>query len=199
MLSCGFVASTSFEPRLGGIDLLLQLIFKDVYDVASFFNQGFRMDPHILQESIVSFGYRLVRFQPMGGALLGNKLESIYHVALTSFMTTLFLHIGRRRFLQYGLIGRHLRDVYNLGLEEEDPDVVLWMLVMGGISVVTERDEDWLFRRIQVTARVAGVGDWKDLHQRLLRFPWVRGLHDVEAERLWYSSLRMGYQIRFDM
>ncbi|KAB5542787.1 hypothetical protein GE09DRAFT_226450 [Coniochaeta sp. 2T2.1] len=156
-----------------------------------FFNQGFRIDPLDLQEAIASIGYRLLRFQPMASPFPRTKLESVCHVALTALMTTLFLQIGRRRLLRYGLVGKRLRDVVTGGLGNDCHDIMLWLLFLGGISVAREDDEEWLLAQIQHTARAGGVQDWKDLHRRLLRFPWIRSLHDTDAERLWYSSLRL--------
>lgn len=196
MASCGFVETASFGECYSGFSVMhpsLQQVLLDVANVTSFFNQGFRMAPHFLQEAIVSFGYRLVRFQPMGGPLLGTKIESVCHIALTALMTTLLLQIGRRRFLQYGLVGQHLKDVVGSGLDEVDPDIRLWVLFLGGISVVPERDDNWLLASIQDAARSSGVQDWGGLHRRLMQFPWIRSLHDAESKKLWYSSVRMGY------
>lgn len=193
----GFVPAETVarcQARFEGIECSLQQIFLDVATVASFFNQGLRIDPLVLQEFIVSVGYRLLKFQTISGPLRGSRQESVVHIALTALITTLFLPIGRRRLLQYRLVGQHLKDVVDAGLDEQDPEVVLWLLFLGGISVVSDRDEGWLFTNIQHSVRRAGVQDWPDLHRRLIRFPWIMSLHDAEAEQLWHSSLRMGHR-----
>ena len=191
LTSEGFAITTTFahgHSFLGVMDPFLQQIFLDISNVTSFFNQGFRMAPHVLHETILSVGYRLLRYQIIAGPLVGTKLESVAHIALTALLTTLFLQIGRRRFLQYGLVGQHLKDIVDSGLDGEDPEVVLWLLFLGGISVVSERDESWLSRRIKETARSAGLQNWASLHNSLVQFPWIGSLHDIDAERLWYSS-----------
>jgi hypothetical protein len=198
MASFGFVETASFVDlkcysKFRDMDPFLQQVLLDVANVASFFNRGFKMEPHLLQETIVSLGYRLVRLQPLGSPLLRGKLESACHIAITALMTTLFIQIGRRRFLQYELVGQHLKGVVATGLDKEDPDVRLWLLFVGGISVVPECDESWLFENIQDAARAGGVQNWEDLRRRLMQLPWIMLLHDAEAERLWYSSLRMVY------
>jgi hypothetical protein len=59
-------------------------------------------------------------------------------------MTTLFIQFGRRRFLKYSLVARYLRDVTHRGLDEEDSDLMLRLLFIGGISVLAELDQAWL-------------------------------------------------------
>ena len=187
-----WVDSAAHGSGFQGMDSYLYRIFLDAANLAQFFNQGFRIEPLDLQEAIASMGYRLLRFQPMGSPSPRTKLESVCHVALTALMTTLFLQIDRRRFLQYPLVGQRLREVVSSGLDNEHPDIILWLLFLGGISVAREDDEGWLFDQVQHAARAASIRDWKDLHRRLLRLPWIRSLHDADAERLWYSSLRLG-------
>jgi hypothetical protein len=196
MTSCGFVGTASFASlgcyrTLRHLNPYLQQILLDVCNVTAFFTQGYRMDPHMLQETIASFGYRLVRFQPVGVPLLRSRLDSICHIALTALTTTLFFQIGRRRLMQYELVGKHLKDVVAAGLEEVDPDVRLWLLFVGGVSVLPEREESWLLTNILETARDWSIRDWEDAHRRIMQFPWITSLHDLEAERLWYSALRM--------
>ena len=198
MAACGFVGTSSFAELdcssvFRDISPYLQQILLDVSNATAFFNQGFRIDPHMLQEIILSFGYRLVRFRPIGGALPRSKLDSVCHIALTALTTTMFFQIGRRRFMQYELVGQQLKEVVATGLDGVDPDIRLWLLFIGGVSVLPEREESWLLDNILEVARVSGVGDWEDAHRRLMKFPWISSLYDLEAERFWYSSLRMGY------
>lgn len=192
----GFVSTPSFASlrcyqAFRDLDPYLQEVLLDACNVAGFFTQGFRMDPHMLQETIASFGYRLVHFQPLGVPVFCSPLDSVCHIALTALTTTLFFQIGRRRLMQYELVGKHLKDVVDAGLEDVDPDVRLWLLFVGGVSVLPEREERWLLMKIRETARDGFVRDWQDAHQRIMRFPWITSLHDVEAERFWYSALRM--------
>ena len=196
MTSRGFVGTASFASlgcyqAFRHLNPYLQQILLDVCNVTAFFTQGYRMDPHILQETIASFGYRLVLFQPVGAPLLRSRLDSICHIALTALTTTLFFQIGRRRLMQYELVGKHLKDVVAAGFEDVDPDVRLWLLFVGGVSVLPEREESWLLTKIIETARDGFIQDWEDAYRRIMHFPWIASLHDLEAERFWYSALRM--------
>lgn len=198
MASCGFTGTASFANLecysvLRDISPYLQQTLLDVSNATAFFNRGFRIDPHMLQEVIVSFGYRFLRFQPIGCALLRSKLDSVCHIALTALTTTMFFQIGRRRFMQYELVGQHLKRVVAMGLDDIDPDVRLWLMFVGGVSVLPEREEAFLLTNIWDAALAGGVRDWEDARGRLMRFPWISSLFDTEAERFWYSSMTMGY------
>jgi hypothetical protein len=146
------------------------------------------MDPHVLQEVIISVGYRLLRLHTFDGTYLEDKLESVCHIALTAFMTTLFLQIGRRRFLQYRLVGGCLNEVVNRGLDNADQELMLWLLFVGGISVVPEEDEHWLCTSIQQVARRRGIEDWTEMHRCLRQFPWIGSVHDESGKQLWDLS-----------
>jgi hypothetical protein len=193
MASRGFSGIQSFidlecYSACGDLHPVLQKVLLDVYNVTEFSNLGYRMDSHMLQETIASFGYRLTRFCPVGGPLLHSQVDSICHIALVALTTTLFFQIGRRRLLQYELIGRHLEDVVDAGLEGVDPDARLWLLLIGGVSVLPEKEEEWLVRQLQKTVEDGLVQDWEDAHQRLLRFPWIASLYDTEAQRIWHLA-----------
>jgi hypothetical protein len=196
MASCGFVGATSLsefkcDTAFRNLNPYLRQILLDAYNVTAFFSHGYRIDPHMLQETIASLGYRLVRFQPLGAPLLRNQLDSICHIALTALTTTMFFQIGRRRLMQYELVGQHLMDVVAAGLEDVDSDIKLWLLFVGGVSVLPEREEAWLLERILETARDGFVCDWENTHSRIMQFPWITSLHDGDAERLWYSALSL--------
>ncbi|EXJ79038.1 hypothetical protein A1O3_08539 [Capronia epimyces CBS 606.96] len=180
------------RSRFDGIDPCLRQILLDVTNIASLFNMDYKMDPHTFQEVIVSLGSRLVRFHPLSGPPLEGRLESACHVGLITFVTTFFLQCGRRRFLKYGLVGQHLRQVIDRGLDKQDDDLMLWILFIGGTSVLADRDHAWLMPKIQRTLRSLSIETWAGLHQCLVLFPWVNSLHDEAAKALWDAAVGKG-------
>lgn len=176
------------KPKFNRMDPFLQQILVDVTNIAHLFNMshtGLKMDPNMLQEVIVSVGYRLIRFHPLGGPQLESKVESAWHIGLAAFTTTLYLQFGRRRFLKYSLVAQRLREVIDRGLDEEDNDLMLWLLFIGGISVLAEVDQTWLVPRIHQVAQALGIEDWAALHQSIGQFPWINSLHDETGKALW--------------
>jgi len=186
-MSRNLVASGS---RFNKLDPFLRQILLDVTDIASLFNMDYKIDPQKLQEVVVSVGCRLVRFHPLCGPQLEIKLESAFHIGLTSFMTTLFIQFGRRRFLKYGLVTQYLKNVIDRGLDEEDNDLMLWLLFIGGTSVLAGADQAWLVSRTQQAVQSLGIKSWAELHQCLVQFPWINSLHDKVGKALWDSVTR---------
>lgn len=166
-------------------------IISDTYSVAHWFNQddkGPTADPDALQEAIVSIGYRLVGFQPLSVPQLENQLDAAYHIGLIAFLTTLFLQIGRRPFLKYDLVARCLRNVIERKVNEDNNYIMMWLLIMGGISVLVEGDQPWLLQRISQMARSMDIKGWPQLHRLLIRFPWINSVHDGLGRALWDMS-----------
>jgi hypothetical protein len=181
------------DPRFIKMDPFLHQILLDVTGITSLFNTdhtGFKLDASALQELIVSVGCRLVRFHPLSEPQLENRLESAFHIGLTALVTTLFLQFGRRRFLKYGLVTQYLREVIDRGLDGEDNDLMLWLLFLGGISVLKEVDEAWLALRIYQAVRSLNIEDWAGLHSCLIQFPWIKTLHDEPGKALWDSVVK---------
>jgi hypothetical protein len=179
---------SELESRFSNLHPLLRKILGDVRSVTSLFNesaQDFRLDPYTFQEFIVSVGYRLVRFHPLNELELAEPIESAIHVGLITLLTTLYIQIGSRRFLRYGLVEACLKRTINNGLEGRDADVTLWLLFLGGISVFGDIDRSWLVNQIKYTMGVLMISRWEDVHRHLVRFPWIRSLHGRPGRALW--------------
>ncbi|KAH8880878.1 hypothetical protein GQ53DRAFT_521227 [Thozetella sp. PMI_491] len=180
--------SVHCRPGPGRIDDSLMRILLDVYQVSHWVNQHYsslQTGTDVVQEVIVSVGYRLVRFHELGGPQLEGKLEACYHVGLVAFLTTMFLQTGGRRFLRYRLVRRCLRTAVERGLDEEDSDSMLWLLFIGGLSVLEETDDAWLLPRISQVVQHLGIKSWLQLHEFLTRFPWISPIHDEAGKVLW--------------
>ncbi|MBV36668.1 MAG: hypothetical protein CMP47_14640 [Rickettsiales bacterium] len=175
--------------RFNGLDPTLQQILVDLISIASLFNAGCRMDPHTLQEVVVSVGYRLIRFHPLCGPCLEDKLSSAFHIGLTSLLTTLFLRLGGRRFLRYSPVTERLKEVIESGLDEDDRDLMLWLLFIGRVSVLEGPDQDWIVPRIRQAVLSLGITSWAGVHRCILQFPWINALHDKAGKALWESVL----------
>lgn len=64
---------------------------------------------------------------------------------------------------------------------------MLWLIFIGSISVLEVSDQPWLFWKIRQSARVLDIESWEDLHQSLVRYPWISSLHDEAGKALWDS------------
>lgn len=133
--------------------------------------------------------HRLVRFLELGGPLLESKLDAVYHIGLIAFMTTLFLQFDGRRFLRYTLVSRCLKSVIQRGIFEIDGDSLLWLLFIGGISVLEETDQRWVILQISHMVRLLGIESWVQLRQTLTQLPWIGAIHDGPGKALWETVM----------
>lgn len=181
-------------PQRGRIHSQLADILEDVTKVAHVFNSSgpdFRMDPSVFQELIISIGYRLVHFRPLNEQRPSKWIDAAYHIGLITFVSTLYLQMGPRRSLKYKLVGKYLRDVIDQAAPTIDSDVVLWLLLLGAISVISDLDRVWFAVKLQECSCMLAIDDWDTLHEHLSRFPWIQSLHSESAKALWLSVERL--------
>lgn len=180
--------SAYLEPDIDKLDPFLLRILLNVKGLAQWFNRGdkrHKADPDMLQEVIVSVCYRLVRFHALGDPPLESKLDAAYHIGLVAFMTTLFLQFDGRRFLRYNLVSRCLGSVIGRMISELGDDLLLWLLFIGGISVLEEADQRWVVLQISHIVRLLGFENWGQMRQLLTQFPWIGAIHDGPGKALW--------------
>jgi hypothetical protein len=179
------------SSRFSTIDPALQQILLDVINICQLFNRkhaAFGLEPHLLQEVIVSVGSRLMRLHSLLEPPLTSPLESVCYIGLTSFMTTLFLQYGHRRPMKYRLVAQRVKDVVERGIGEEHSDTMLWLLFIGGVAGLDGVcHRDWLVSRIRRMARASGIEDWVSLRSLLGKFPWIGCHHDAAGKALWVS------------
>ncbi|KAH8651186.1 hypothetical protein BX600DRAFT_100372 [Xylariales sp. PMI_506] len=169
----------------------LYRILLDVHSLTHWFNlceQNF-VEPEDLQETIISIGYRLIRFQTLGESELESTLEAAYHIGLLAFLTTFFLQVSGRHFLKYNLINRCLKSAVERQQDAGNQYSVVWLLLVGGISVLTEVDHPWLVPKIRHATRCAGIESWTQLRLVLGQFPWIHAIHDEPGAALWETAM----------
>ncbi|KAM0449924.1 hypothetical protein ACHAO4_007226 [Trichoderma viride] len=171
-------------PQHGLLEPYLQGILVDTMGVASLFNSGATIDLETLQEMILSLGYRLVQFYPSEERWLW-QLQASYHIGLTIFNLTVFLHSGRRQILDYQRIDRRLKEILNTDLEDQNPELALWFSILGGIWACDGYDGHWLPPRIRLLATRLDIRNWDEVCVVIRHFPWVHALHDVPGHELW--------------
>lgn len=165
------------EPYLHGI-------LVDMMGVALLFNNGAKIDLETFQEMILSLGYRLLQFHPPeeGGSW---QLQASYHIGLTIFNMMVFLHAGRRQILEYERIDRQLKKILDTDLEDNNPELALWISILGGVWASDGYDEHWLPPRIRLMAARLDIRSWDEACAVIGHFPWVHALHDAPGHALW--------------
>jgi hypothetical protein len=188
--------ATTPPSSLHELDPSIRQIFLNVTNMCSFFNNtklNFRLDPQLLQEFVVSVGHAVIHTHPLSDLPLKNKVDGAYHIGLAAFVITLILQFGRHRYLRYNLLGTCLEDVIARGLDEKYDGLMLWIMFLGGISVVSGGRRAWLGARICEIVTRMGLDDWAGVRTHLLQYPWISAVHDDGGELLWESVAKVKF------
>jgi hypothetical protein len=165
-------------------------VVTDMISVSIIFNDNYtccRLDPDAYQEILISVCYRLLHACPFGVYELETIQESALSLGLLAFMTTMLFQHGRSQRLPYELLASLLR---NLLLDEKNASSIegktsLWLLFVGGISVLGVEDRDWLIPRIKASLRALHLSSWKDALDEIKQFPWISVIHDQPGKQIW--------------
>lgn len=90
---------------------------------------------------------------------------------------TYFPHAFRKCLLECGLSGTL------------QPQVLLWLLIIGSMSVFSTSDNVWLAPRIQATIKLCEAHSWHELRKQLKRFPWIDILHDKLGRAIFETAI----------
>ncbi|KAF1979765.1 hypothetical protein BU23DRAFT_496621 [Bimuria novae-zelandiae CBS 107.79] len=198
----GFVRTNDWErlpPSAHNLNPFLRCILQDVMNICALFNNeklNFRLESSMLQEFVVSVGHRVVQSHPLSETPLKDPVEGAYHIGLAAFVTTLMLQFGRRRYLKFSLVGKCLKEAVMLSLDEEHDGIVLWLLFLGGISVLGDMQDAWLGTRIRHILARLGIKGWTEVRRHLVQYPWISAVHDDGGKRLWEFVMRDQARIR---
>lgn len=162
-------------------------ILEDTMAVCRFLNDsddGHRLGVHLFSEFVISIGCRLFRFHPLGETNLRDFTVGAYHIGIATFLSTLYIQYGGRRYLKYGVVGKCLQETIKNCNAIISPATTLWLLLLGGPSVLAEADRTWLLEVLRDVTETLEVESWSEARAILTGFPWFTGLHDKPAEAL---------------
>ncbi|PWY75522.1 hypothetical protein BO70DRAFT_430957 [Aspergillus heteromorphus CBS 117.55] len=136
------------------------------------------------QEMLISILSRLIRFRPLQSPMPECTVEAAYHIGLIVLMMTVFLQFDHRRILEYELVSLRLRDVVESGLDEEEPELALWLVFLGGIWT-SGGSKGWFVERICGLVGRMGMRSWAEVQGLVCKFPWVGALHGPLGRGVW--------------
>lgn len=179
------------------LDTALHGLLLDSIDLSNTLNKGIdcpdyhRLD---LQRTLVTFGCRLLQFQPVGSVYDCTKTDAICHIALLLFTMTLFFQYDGRRIWRFPLVSQRLQDALTRNItskEKECNTLILWALLMAAIWTMAADEEQWIVSVLREMIHVMEIADFDDMLSRLGSFPWVHSVHDGPAGSLW-NTIRGG-------
>lgn len=172
-------------PQHDLLEPYLHEILVDMMGIAFLFNKGVYIDVETLQEILLSLGYRLIQFHPPEEEQRVWQLQASYHIGLIIFTLSVFLHTGRRQILDYERIDRRLKVILDTDLEDHNPELALWLTILGGIWASDGYDGHWLPPRIRLMAMRLDIRSWGEVYSVIGHFPWIHALHDDPGRALW--------------
>ncbi|UKZ73630.1 hypothetical protein TrVFT333_001278 [Trichoderma virens FT-333] len=158
-------------PQHDMLEPYLHDILVDTMGVVLLFNNGVQLDLETLQEMILSLGYRIIQFHPSGEERRLWLLQASYHIGLTIFTLTVFLHAGRRQILDYERVDRRLKQILDTDLEDHYPELALWLSMLGGLWASDGYDGHWLPPRIRPMAMRLDIHSWEEVYTIIDHFP----------------------------
>lgn len=180
-ISAASVQHLRLDPRLHGI-------FLDSLRVSYFFNKHAKEHGASLvafQEMAISLLSRLLRFQPIGAVRRGTTLEAAYHAGLVTFMMTLCLQYQKYRVVDCKLTFQLLREVLDTEVVDDEGELALWIMVVGGMWIWEYPGEEWLAPRLRDISRKMDIESWDGARCVLKKFPWVDCMHDDAGRHVW--------------
>ena len=150
-----------------------------------------KLDPLIYMETLVFLLYRLIEVAPMGQLFSSSEglNDNTVHLSMLAFMTTLlpsFCRDGSSRFLS-DCLKKAIQDIHltSAEIQNHELSVYLWILFIGGISVLKREDHRSLICGI---CERLGLQNWPAVRRQLCVFPWINTLHKDPGRRLWEDA-----------
>ncbi|KAK6499601.1 hypothetical protein TWF481_009966 [Arthrobotrys musiformis] len=144
-----------------------------------------RLPQSTLMNTMASIMYRLLSM-----SFKQESIDEAIRLGLLSFSSYIFL-----RWQSVNLAYVHLPTVYksslvNLNISQEfPPEMMLWLLMVGAISVFGEEDNVWLKPWLKVNFELCGVSGWEDLKRVLKGLMWMGFIFDEAGEKIYEGCI----------
>lgn len=169
----------------------LQRLLRDVTDLAWLVNDTSvkhrpKLNGYPFHDNLVMLGYRLVQINPLGGPRRMSHVENVVHLGLTAFIIS-FLRGFDRRIPEIPILCELARSAAqdSFGNEQENQELLLWILFVGAASIFKHLDDAWLIPKTNQAIQTLDLHSWEDLVRTLVKFPWVNAVHDTAGQELW--------------
>ncbi|KAF3933725.1 hypothetical protein ABW19_dt0204869 [Dactylella cylindrospora] len=133
-----------------------------------------------LLETTISVMYRLLSF-----SFKSDSVDETIRLSLLALSSHMFLRWQNIDLTYAHLPTQYKASLINLKLSDEfPPQIMLWLLMVGAISVFTE-DDAWLRPWLLVNFELCEIGSWEDLKGTLEGLMWVDILHDGPGRKIY--------------
>jgi hypothetical protein len=121
-----------------------------------------------------------------------DSVEEAIRLGLLSLSYRIFLQWQDMGFPSFYFPSIYRSSLSNLKLVDGfPPQIMLWLLMIGGISGFTTPDNMWLKDCLQKHTSICHVKSWDELRDILKSFMWTTPLHDKLGKDIFDSILRL--------
>jgi hypothetical protein len=187
--ACMFRNSTLF-PQLSS---KLQDLVLDIGSFSWLLNagtsRGTKLDGYTFHDTLLLIGYRLVDIGPLGGPRTTNCLENMVQLGLFSLLAVFMRKLGGD-LPTFPLLAELTRSAVQGHLDEDEDSqaMLLWVMLIGRVTIFVESDDIWLIPKVQCTASALGLETWEALRRAISKYPWINAVHDKPGQALWALS-----------
>lgn len=153
--------------------------------------QSPKLNPLDYTETLLSLLYRIIDASSSRRASVtaDGPFRNMINLSMLAFMTTLLPEYTRDQSSCPLLACRleiAIRDICATALESSELDLpFLWVLFIGGISVLNIKDHHWLSSSILRICKRLQLDNWVAIQQEISQFPWIFALHETPGRLLW--------------
>jgi hypothetical protein len=147
-------------------------------------NSQLRISTETFLDTMTSVVYRLLdmHFE------IGSRDEAI-RLGLLAFLCGVFLqwkHLG----MSYAHFTSMLRNcLIRMASECISSELMVWLLMVGAVSVLDESDDGWLKPLLRVNIGLCAIEGWSEMQRLLKDFMWIGLVYDTPGMRVFNSII----------
>ena len=143
-----------------------------------------QLPKEILLNTMASVMYRLhdMSFDP-------TTIDESLRLGLLAFSSHIFLHLRDIKPSHTRFPDVYRKSLLQFSTSEGSSPILLWLTMIGGISVFSPADDPWLIACLQTIIESCGVQTWTDLRAYLKQFLWIDFLHDKPGKAMYRLAI----------
>lgn len=124
------------------------------------------------------------------------ELDGALRLGLLGFCSPIFVQWARIRVPH-----QHLSDLYRECLwhlkatDQASPDLMLWLLFTGHVSIFRPKSESWLVPCIRDATLACGLKTWKEAQAVLNNYLWIDPVHSESGEAIFDEAFGPSFEI----
>jgi hypothetical protein len=146
-----------------------------------------RISTNTFLHAMTSIMYRLISMQ-----FPTSPFNEMIRLGLLAFSTSIFLQWKSIGATYPNLISTFKKQLTLLMESNVSAKLDLWLMMVGAVSILDEKDDWWLRPLFVFNASVCQIETWEDMRKLVKDFLWVGLVHDKPGQRVLERLLTAG-------